>query len=172
MNTPLFGISGFKNSGKTTLTAKLISALSDRGLRVSSVKHAHHEFDLDQPGTDTDQHRSAGAYEVVIASARRWAIMHEIGETEKEPSLDEMTAHMASTDLILVEGYKTEHHPKLLLVSNQEQLDLLSNIKNLIAIAAEPDLNIKSVNLPRFDRNDIDSIAQFIVETFSLQEMS
>ena len=169
MSPTLFGISGFKNSGKTTLTAKLIAALSDQGLRISSVKHAHHEFDLDQPGTDTDQHRSAGAYEVVIASARRWAIMHEIGENEEEPTLNELAAQMAASDLVLVEGYKSEDHPKLLLVGNQEQLELLSNIKNVVAIAAEPDLNIDTTGLPRFDRNDIAAITRFIVETFSLR---
>lgn len=169
MTAPLFGISGFKNSGKTTLTAKLIAAFCQKGLRVSSIKHAHHEFDVDQPGTDTDQHRAAGAGEVLISSARRWALMHEIGQEEAEPPLSDLITKLAPCDLILAEGYKNEDHPKLLLISSQEQLNLLSNITNVVAIAAEPDLEIESVGLPRFDRNDLDSITKFIEQTFSLQ---
>jgi len=169
MTSSLFGISGFKNSGKTTLTAKLIAAFRAKGLQVSSVKHAHHEFDLDHPGTDTDQHRAAGAGEVLISSTRRWALMHEIGEDEREPTLAELITKLAPCELILAEGYKNEDHPKLLLVSSQEQLNLLSNITNVVAIAAEPDLEIESVGLPRFDRNDLDSITKFIAQTFSLK---
>lgn len=169
MTTPLFGISGFKNSGKTTLTAKLISSFRAQGFRVSSVKHAHHEFDLDQPGTDTDQHRAAGAGEVLISSSRRWALMHEISENENEPQLAELVTKLSPCDLILAEGYKNEDHPKLLLISSQEQLTLLSNITNVVAIAAEPELEIEPVSLPRFDRNDLSSITQFIAHTFSLK---
>lgn len=169
MTAPLFGISGFKNSGKTTLTAKLISVFCAQGLSVSSIKHAHHEFDLDQPGTDTDQHRAAGAGEVLISSARRWALMHEVDHEENEPKLNELETKLAPCDLILVEGYKNEDHPKLLLISSQEQLGLLSNITNVVAIAAEPELEIDTTGLPRFDRNDLDSIAKFITQTFSLQ---
>ena len=169
MTDPLFGISGFKNSGKTTLTAGLISQFRTLGLRVSSVKHAHHEFDLDQPGTDTDQHRAAGASEVLISSARRWALMHENLPGETEPTLAELVSKLAPCDLILAEGFKNEDHPKLLLISNQQQLDLLSNIKNVVAIAAEPELEISQTGLPRFDRNDLDSISKFILQIFSLR---
>lgn len=169
MTAPLFGISGFKNSGKTTLTARLITEFCELGLRVSSVKHAHHAFDLDQPGTDTDQHRAAGASEVLISSSRRWALMHEIGEEESEPTLSELVSKLAPCDLVLAEGFKNENHPKLLLFSSQEQLNLLSNITNVVAIAAEPSLEMEPTGLPRFDRNDLDSITKFIVQTFSLQ---
>lgn len=169
MTAPLFGISGFKNSGKTTLTAGLISEFRRLGFRVSSVKHAHHEFDLDQPGTDTDQHRSAGACEVLISSSRRWALMHEIEGGGAEPKLTELISKLAPCDLVLAEGFKNEDHPKLLLISNQEQLNLLSSIANVVAIAAEPDLEIDHAGLPRFDRNDLDSISKFILQTFSLQ---
>lgn len=169
MTGPLFGISGFKNSGKTTLTAGLIAEFSKLGFRVSSVKHAHHEFDLDQPGTDTDQHRAAGAGEVLISSSRRWALMHEIEEGAAEPTLSELVSKLAPCDLVLAEGFKQEDHPKLLLVSNQEQLNLLSNITNVVAIAAEPGLEIDQTGLPRFDRNDLVSISKFIAQTFSLQ---
>ncbi len=169
MTGPLFGISGFKNSGKTTLTAGLISELSRQGLRVSSVKHAHHEFDLDQPGTDTDQHRAAGASEVLISSSRRWALMHEMTDGAAEPTLSELISKLAPCDLILAEGFKNEDHPKLLLVNSQDQLNLLSNIANVVALAAEPELELNQTGLPRFDRNDLESISKFIVQTFSLQ---
>lgn len=169
MTDPLFGISGFKNSGKTTLTAGLISQFRKLGLRISAVKHAHHEFDLDQPGTDTDKHRAAGAGEVLISSSKRWALMHENIAGETEPTLSELVSKLAPCDLVLAEGFKNEDHPKLLLISNQEQLNLLSNITNVVAIAAEPELEIDHTGLPRFDRNDLDSISKFILQTFSLR---
>lgn len=169
MKSPLFGLSGFKNSGKTTLTAALIAEFTARGLRVSSVKHAHHEFDLDQPGTDTDKHRNSGAVEVVISSARRWALMHEIGAGEAEPDLQSLVTHMAAADLILAEGFKSEAHPKILLIGSPEQAKLMDRINNVVAIAAEPDLEIDS-NLPRFNRSNITQIADFIGEYLQLEK--
>lgn len=171
MNTPLFGISGFKNSGKTTLTAKLIAEFCSRGLRVSSVKHAHHEFDLDQPGTDTDQHRSAGASEVVIASSKRWALMHENTGAEKEPTLAELTGHMAPCDLIIAEGYKRETHPKLLLLGKTDDVQLIESIENVVAIAAEPELDLDE-QIQRFDRNNVRQIADFIESYLALPDRS
>lgn len=168
MTTPLFGLSGFKNSGKTTLTAALIAEFSARGFKVSSVKHAHHEFDLDQPGTDTDKHRRAGAREVVIASARRWALMHEIGADESEPDLHELVRHMAPADLILAEGFKSEAHPKILLIANDEQAKLMQRIENVVAVAAAGNIEIDRA-LPRFGRDDIAGIASFIEEYLELE---
>lgn len=161
MTTPLFGISGFKNSGKTTLTAALIAEFTARGLRVSSVKHAHHEFDLDQPGTDTDKHRRSGAVEVVISSAKRWALMHEIQVGEAEPDLRTLIGHMADADLILAEGFKSENHPKILLITSSEQAKLMDRINNVVAIAADEGIEIHS-DLPRFGRSDVKQIADFI----------
>ncbi|MEM5501244.1 molybdopterin-guanine dinucleotide biosynthesis protein B [Ahrensia kielensis] len=171
MTKPLFGISGFKNSGKTTLTASLIAEFTSRELSVSSVKHAHHEFDLDQPGTDTDKHRSSGAKEVVISSAKRWALMHEISADEDEPNLQTLITHMADADLILAEGFKSEEHPKVLLIASDEQAKLMGRINNVVAIAAEPNIEIDS-DLPRFERNDIKQIADFIAQHLNLEPRS
>lgn len=108
------GIAGWSGSGKTTLVLKLIPALRSRGLRVSTIKHAHHRFDVDTPGKDSYEHRRAGAEEVLVASARRWALMRELRE-EHEPPLEELVARLAPVDLVLVEGYKRFPQPKLVV---------------------------------------------------------
>src|SRR6266850_2607845 len=108
----IFGLAGWSGSGKTTLLTAVIPDLVARGLRVSTIKHAHHEFDIDRPGKDSWRHREAGAYEVMVASARRWAIMHEL-RGAPEPTLDELVARMSPVDLLLVEGWKHHPHPKL-----------------------------------------------------------
>ena len=103
----IFGLAGWSGSGKTTLLAALIPELVGRGITVSTIKHAHHEFDIDQPGKDSWRHRQAGAREVMVASSRRFALMHELRD-EPEPSLAELAARMAPVDLLLVEGFKRE----------------------------------------------------------------
>ena len=108
----VLGVVGWSGSGKTTLITALIPLLAASGIRVSTVKHAHHGFDLDQPGKDSHRHREAGAREVLIASSRRWALLHENGDTE-EPPLEALLAHLAPVDLVLVEGFKSFAHPKL-----------------------------------------------------------
>ncbi|MDF1722070.1 MAG: molybdopterin-guanine dinucleotide biosynthesis protein B [Minwuia sp.] len=108
----VLGIAGWSGSGKTTLITRLIPVLVDRGIRVSTVKHAHHRFDIDTPGKDTWRHRQAGATEVLIASDRRIALMRELRD-EAEPGLDELLARLAPVDLVLVEGYKTSMHSKI-----------------------------------------------------------
>ena len=108
----VFGITGWSGSGKTTLMKALIPNLTARGLRVSTIKHAHHRFDVDKPGKDSYEHRAAGATEVMIGSANRWALMHELRD-EPEPRLDDLIARMTPVDLLLVEGFKTEAHIKM-----------------------------------------------------------
>src|SRR5215472_16060813 len=108
----IFGLSGCCGSGKTTLLAALIPELIARGLSVSTIKHAHHEFDVDRPGKDSWRHRQAGATEVMVASVRRWALMHELRDMP-EPPLGELVAKMSPVDLLLVEGFKRQPHPKL-----------------------------------------------------------
>jgi molybdopterin-guanine dinucleotide biosynthesis adapter protein len=108
----VFGLAGWSGSGKTTLLTRLIPELIGRGVTVSTIKHAHHEFDIDKPGKDSWLHREAGATEVMVASSRRFALMHELREAP-EPALDELVARMAPVDLLLVEGFKTHPHPKL-----------------------------------------------------------
>jgi molybdopterin-guanine dinucleotide biosynthesis adapter protein len=108
----IFGLAGWSGSGKTTLLTAVIPDLTARGLTVSTIKHAHHEFDIDRPGKDSWRHREAGAHEVMVASARRWAIMHEL-RGAAEPTLDELVARMNPVDLLLVEGWKHHPHPKI-----------------------------------------------------------
>jgi molybdopterin-guanine dinucleotide biosynthesis adapter protein len=107
-----FGLAGWSGSGKTTLMGRLLPELTGRGLSVSTVKHAHHDFDVDQPGKDSWQHRQAGATEVLVASGRRWALMHEL-RAAPEPSLLDLVRHMSPVDLLLVEGFKRHPMPKL-----------------------------------------------------------
>lgn len=108
----LIGLAGWSGAGKTTLLAKLIPCLTGQGLRVSTIKHAHHRFDVDQPGKDSWLHRQAGAGQVLVASSQRWALMTEL-RGAPEPSLEELVAQLAPVDLVLVEGFKRDGHPKL-----------------------------------------------------------
>ena len=110
--SPIYGIVGRKDSGKTHLIVRLVRAATARGLRVATIKHAHHSFDIDHPGKDSYLHREAGASEVLVASAQRWALVNEL-RGAPEPSLDELLAHLAPCDLVLVEGFKSGSHPKL-----------------------------------------------------------
>jgi len=108
----IIGLAGWSGSGKTTLVTRVIPVLTKRGLKVATVKHAHHDFDTDQPGKDSWLHRQAGACEVAIVSSRRWAIVHELRE-EPEPPLAEVLAKLSPVDLVIVEGFKRHAHPKL-----------------------------------------------------------
>ncbi len=108
----IFGLAGWSGSGKTTLMTALIPEFGSRGVSVSTIKHAHHTFDIDRPGKDSWHHRAAGARQVMIASANRWALMHEL-RGAPEPSLDELIRQMSPVDLLLVEGWKHHPHPKI-----------------------------------------------------------
>ena len=108
----IVGLAGWSGAGKTTLLVEIIELLAVRGLRVSTIKHADHEFDVDMPGKDSHRHRTAGASEVLVASSRRWALVHEL-RTEREPGLRELLQHLSPVDLVIVEGFKREAHPKV-----------------------------------------------------------
>src|SRR5580698_4453302 len=108
----VLGLVGWSGSGKTTLLTRLIPVLLARGLKVATLKHAHHAFDVDQPGKDSYEHRKAGASEVIVSSARRWVQMHEVG-TGQEATLPQLLRQLSPCDLVLIEGYKSERHPKL-----------------------------------------------------------
>jgi molybdopterin-guanine dinucleotide biosynthesis protein B len=161
MTQKVFGISGWKNSGKTTLTSAVIKELTARGLRVSSVKHAHHNVDVDQEGTDSFKHRTSGASEVMLASSKRFALMHEISDGEEEWSLDQLLEKMSAVDLILVEGFKSSNIPKIQTIRNVS----LGNegqgqINNIIAFAADMPIETE---LPVLDIDDVTSVADFII---------
>jgi molybdopterin-guanine dinucleotide biosynthesis protein B len=161
MNRRVFGITGWKNSGKTTLTEKLVAELVRRGWKVSTVKHAHHDFDIDRPGADSFRHRQAGAMEVAIVSGRRWALMHEL-RGEDEPTLDAILSRLAPSDIVLVEGYKREAHRKIETrrLEAKDLTPLSANDPYIVAVAA--DFAVAGETLPVFDLDDTKSIADFI----------
>lgn len=157
----IFGVTGWKNSGKTTLTEKLVAELVRRGWRVSTVKHAHHDFDIDKPGADSYRHRQAGATEVAIVSGRRWAVMHELHD-EEEPPLAAILERMAPADIVIVEGYKREAHRKIEArrseAKNREPLS--PSDPNIVAVAA--DSAQPGETLPVFDLDSVAAIADFV----------
>jgi molybdopterin-guanine dinucleotide biosynthesis protein B len=156
----VFGVVGWKNNGKTTLVVRLVEHLTATGYAVSTVKHAHHEVDLDQPGKDTWRHREAGASEVVLATARRWAVIHEL-RGAAEPPLDELLARMTPVDLVLVEGFKRFPHPKLEVHRHERGTPLLArDDPSIVAVAA--DTSLPDLDLPQFHLDDIEAIAGFI----------
>lgn len=132
----VIGIVGWKNSGKTTLVEKLVQELTRRGLRVSTVKHAHHDFDIDHPGKDSYRHRMAGAQEVVVASAHRWALLHEL-RGAPEPSLADLLRKLEPCDLVLVEGFKYGPHRKIQVRRTEAPGTLLPPEEAIIAVAAD-----------------------------------
>jgi len=156
--TRVLGIAGWSGSGKTTLITKLIPFLAQRGIRVATLKHAHHAFDVDQPGKDSYEHRKAGACEVIISSARRWVQMHEVG-TGTEATLAQLLRRVSPCDLVLVEGFKTERHPKLeVFRSSVGKPPLHPEDDRIVAIAS--DQAFPNVRVPVVDLNDIVAVAE------------
>lgn len=157
----MFGIAGWSGSGKTTLMVKLLPELTSRGLTVSTFKHAHHNFDIDKPGKDSYEHRAAGAREVMVSSANRWAIVHEnLGDPE--PELEDLIARMTPVDLLIIEGSKTGTHEKLEVFRRSVGEPLLCpNDPSVVAVAT--DEAIPEVSVPVLDLNDVSAIADFIV---------
>ena len=162
MKPAVFGVTGWKNSGKTTLVERLVSELTARGYSVSTVKHAHHQFDIDQEGTDSYRHRAAGATEVFLVSGYRWALMHEL-RGDDELTLAETLSRLSPCDLVIIEGYKREDHPKIeARRSDSRRRDpLCADDPNILAIAS--DHPVSETHLPVFDLNDIALMANFII---------
>jgi molybdopterin-guanine dinucleotide biosynthesis adapter protein len=163
-----YGVIGWKNAGKTTLMERLVAQFVARGLRVSTIKHVHHDVDLDRPGKDTYRHRAAGAHEVILASAQRFALMGE--HSAGEPPLTDMLARLAPVDLVLIEGYKRDPHPKIEVWRKAAGHDLIQPSDPTIrAIATDSDLPPQSV--PRLDLNDAGAIADFIATELGLARL-
>ena len=157
----IFGLAGWSGSGKTTLLVRLIPALIARGVTVSTMKHAHHAFDIDRPGKDSYEHRAAGATEVMISSNARWALMHEL-RNAPEATVEELIAHMTPVDLLLIEGFKSHAHPKLEVHRPSLGKPLLcADDPHVVAIAT--DAPVPTVRLPRFELSDVEGLADFIV---------
>ena len=167
----VFGITGWKNSGKTTLVVNLIKTLRKRGFRISTLKHAHHNFDIDKVGTDSHKHREAGAQEVLIASGNRWALMHEL-IAEQEANMGELLARMAPVDLVIIEGYKLEEHPKLQVIRAENNTDALpESANNLVALVSDAILEPADYGCkgPLFTLDNVEGIADFIVAHCQLE---
>jgi molybdopterin-guanine dinucleotide biosynthesis protein B len=156
----IFGFAGWSGSGKTTLVEKLIPRFVKQGLRVSLIKHAHHNFDVDTPGKDSWRHRQAGASEILVTSSRRWVLMHELRGAQ-EPSFDEQVKHLSPCDLLLVEGFKFAPIPKLEVWRQETGEALLHpNDPHIVAIASDVKVDTR---LPQLDLNDDAAIARFIL---------
>ena len=161
----VLGISGWSGNGKTTLLVKLIPALIDRGYSVSTIKHAHHKFDVDRPGKDSFRHREAGAKEVLISSSARWALMHETRAIEEEAELADLKKHLSPVDILLIEGFKNESFPKIEVWRNvRDTPPLYLNDPSVIAVAT--DQKIIDANIPVLDIDDSETLADFIVDRF------
>lgn len=163
----VIGIAGWKNSGKTTLTERLVAELTARGWRVSTVKRAHHGADVDSNGTDSFRHRNAGAGEVMLVTPLRWALMHELRD-EPEPDLDTVLARLSPCDLVIVEGYKNSPHPKIETrrVAAKDKAPLPAS-SNVIAIAA--DHAVVNAAVPVFRLDAIAAVADFVETSTGLR---
>ena len=161
----IFGVTGWKNSGKTGLMERLITEFTARGLTVSSIKHAHHSFDIDHPGRDSYRHRDAGARQVLLASRNRWALMHELRD-EDEPSLGDLLKQLSPVDLVLIEGYKRDRHPKIEAHRKETGQPLIApEDETIVAVASDTTV---AVDRPVLDLNDTAAIANFIAQYLEL----
>ena len=155
----IIGLAGWSGSGKTTLMRRLVAEVVARGLTVSTIKHAHHGFDIDHPGKDSHVHRAAGATEVLISSAKRWALIHE---NRAEADLAALIARMRPVDLLLVEGFKREAHDKIEIHRPSLGLPLLqTNDPHIVAVASDEPL--PGLAVPRLDLNDVGAVADFVM---------
>jgi molybdopterin-guanine dinucleotide biosynthesis adapter protein len=161
MSAPrVLGIAGWSGSGKTTLITKLIPLLTGRGLKVAAVKHAHHSFEVDQPGKDSYAMRAAGAAEVLVSSARRWVQMHELGD-EREATLAELLGRVTPCDLVLIEGYKTQRHPKLEVYRRAIGMPPL-HLSDPRVVAVAADQPFPDAAVPVVDLDNIAAIAELV----------
>jgi molybdopterin-guanine dinucleotide biosynthesis adapter protein len=159
----VLGIAGWSGSGKTTLITKLIPLLTRRGLKIAAVKHAHHSFEVDHPGKDSYEFRAAGAAEVLVSSSRRWVQMHDLEKDEAEANLAGLLRRVSPCDLILVEGFKRERHPKLEVFRGSLGVaPLHAGDPRVVAVASDQPL--PEARIPAVDLNDVAAIADLVFE--------
>ncbi|MBT6096182.1 MAG: molybdopterin-guanine dinucleotide biosynthesis protein B [Rhodospirillaceae bacterium] len=170
LHSKIFGVVGWSGSGKTTLMRELLPNLIARGLRVSTMKHTHHNFDIDKPGKDSHMHREAGAYEVLITGAKRWALLHE-NRDEQEPDIDTLLANMAPVDLVLIEGFKKHPHRKLEVLRPAIGKPMIADTDDSI-VAIASDQAMETASVPVLDLNDVAAIGDFIVDYCMLEVKS
>jgi molybdopterin-guanine dinucleotide biosynthesis protein MobB len=162
----VYGVVGWKNAGKTGLMERLVAEITGRGFSVSTVKHAQHTFDVDHPGKDSHRHRIAGAREVLLTSRNRFALMHELRD-EEEPALADLLGHLAPVDLVLIEGYKRDDHPKVEAHRAETGNPLIApDDPTVRAVASDVPLML---DRPVFDLNDTRAIADFILSEVGLR---
>ena len=160
----IIGIVGWSGSGKTTLLKQLLPELIKRDFRVSTMKHAHHNFEIDKPGKDSHIHREAGAHEVLITSSQRWTIMHE-NRNVGEPSIDYLLTRLEMVDIVLIEGFKEHSHAKIEVHRSNLGKPLLAEADpSIVAVAADSSIILNKANL--LDLNNIKEIADFILHYF------
>jgi molybdopterin-guanine dinucleotide biosynthesis protein B len=156
----VLGIVGWSGSGKTTLITRLIPELRRRGLKVATLKHAHHNFDVDEPGKDSYEHRKAGASEVIVSSTLRWAHMHEVGDGQ-EATLAELLQRLSPCDLVLVEGFKSDRHPKLEVFRKEtRKTPLYPQDERIVAVAS--DLELLDTAVAVVDLNNLEAVADLV----------
>ncbi len=161
----LYGVVGWKNAGKTGLMERLVTEITGRGFSVSTVKHAHHTFDVDHEGKDSHRHRQAGATEVLLSSRNRFALMHEL-RGEDEPRLEDLLVRLAPVDLVLVEGYKRDNHPKVEAHRAETGNPLIApDDPSIRAVASDVPL---ALDRPVFGLNDTKGVADFILQEVGL----
>ena len=170
MDRKVFGLVGWSGSGKTTLMTDLVPTLIGRGLRISTVKHTHHDIEIDKPGKDSYRHREAGATEVIITSPVRWALVHELRD-RPEPDMRDLLERMEPVDLILVEGFKSHEFPKLEVHRSETGKSLLAeNDRTIVAVAS--DVPLPDLAIPTLPLDDVAAVADFIIDHCQLQEGS
>tara|TARA_Y100001960_G_scaffold82472_1_gene88117 strand:+ start:33 stop:515 length:483 start_codon:yes stop_codon:yes gene_type:complete len=155
----IIGIIGWKNSGKTFYVQEIIKKLRKKGYSVASIKHAHHEFDVDQPKTDSFLHRKAGSQQVIISSSKRWVKITEL-ENNTEKNLTELLQQLSTTDIVIVEGFKNDNHPKIEIIKEKSKNYLFNQISNVVALIS--DIEVDS-NIRKFKKNEIELIVKFIL---------
>mgnify|MGYP006171792321 CR=1 len=155
----VIGVVGWKDVGKTFFATEIIKLLVSKKFKVGSIKHAHHDFDIDQDGTDSFKHRNAGSNQVIISSSKRWAKIIE-NNNKKEKNLDQLIKEFQEIDIVIVEGFKKENHPKIEIIAKNSQI-INSELKNVIAFVSD---EMFDSNIPVFKKNDIESLVEFIIK--------
>ena len=155
----IIGITGWKDVGKTYYASLIIKSLVKKGYQVGSIKHAHHDFDIDKPGTDSFKHREAGSSQIIISSSKRWAKITE-NNNAYEKSLDELIKELNNVDIVVVEGFKKDNHPKIEILTKGSK-NRNKETKNIIAIVSN---NFKDITIPVFKENDIENLVEYIIK--------
>ena len=156
----IVGIVGWKNSGKTYFVSKIINKLKIKNYRVASIKHAHHEFDIDHKDTDSYIHRKAGSTQVIVSSSKRWVKITEL-DNSSEKTLDYLINQLTNVDIVIVEGFKNYDHPKIEIIKTEKNEYLFNKIKNIKAVISDKKIE---TNLKQFKKKEIDNIVNFILE--------